>query len=198
LEAGEEAFADVEYMALDGKAKERYDMRVGYIRFKSGDYERAKVNFSKVSKVSDYYHHTLYYTSYIHYAEGELDRAEAGFRQLESNETYSRLVPFYLLQIEYRRGNYELVISQGEKLLNQKTSEKVRDDLERVVAESYFILGDYAQAVRYMTNYDPQKMGRQENYILGYSLYRMTRYDEAIVPLKAVCGADDALTQNAA
>lgn len=198
LEAGEEAFADVEYMALDGKAKERYDMRVGYIRFKSGDYERAKVNFSKVSKVSDYYHHTVYYTSYIHYAEGELDRAEAGFKQLESNETYSRLVPFYLLQIEYRRGNYELVISQGEKLLNQRTSEKVRDDLERVVAESYFILGDYAQAVRYMTNYDPQKMGRQENYILGYSLYRMTRYDEAIVPLKAVCGADDALTQNAA
>lgn len=199
MEAADDAFAKVEYMALDGNAKERYDMRVGYIRFMSGDYERAKVNFSKVSKVSDYYPHALYFTSYIHYIEDELDRAEMGFKQLEEHEAYASLIPFYLLQIEYRRGNYELVIAQGEKLLNQRTRENVRDDLERVIAESYFILGDYAQAVRYMTNYAPKKMGRQENYILGYSLYRMTRYEEAVLPLQSVVGgAEDALAQNAA
>ena len=198
LAKGEEVFANVEYMALDNSARERYDMRIGYIRFKAGDYERAKVNFSKVSKMCEYYPHALYYTSYIHYAEGELDRAKAGFEQLVSDETYGRLVPFYLLQIEYRRGNYDVVIAQGEKLLNQKTTESMRDDLERVIAESYFVREDYAQAVRYMASYAPQKMGRQENYILGYSLYRMTRYSDAVAPLKLVCGAEDALTQNAA
>ena len=198
LEKGEKAFADVEYMALDSGARERYDMRMGYIRFKAGDYERAKVNFSKVSKLCEYYPHALYYTSYIHYAHGELDRAKAGFEQLVSNETYGMLVPFYLLQIEYRRGNYDVVISQGEKLLNQRTTDSMRDDLERIIAESYFVRNDFAQAVRYMASYSPQKMGRQENYILGYSLYRMTRYSDAVLPLKSVCGAEDALTQNAA
>lgn len=40
-------------------------------------------------------------------------------------------------------------------------------------------------------------MGRNENYLLGYSLYRQARYNEARPYLQQVCGADDALTQNA-
>lgn len=196
-EQGERVFADVDYKALDGRARERYDMRMGYIRFQEGDYARAKSHLSKVSKLSDYYPHALYFTSYMNYVGGELESAKEGFRQLASNETYRDLVPFYLLQIEYRKGNYNYVISEGEKLLNQTTS-KTRDDLVRIIAESYFVKGDYAQAARHITTYSPEKMGRQENYILGYSLYRMARYSDAVAPLKAVCGYEDALTQNAA
>ena len=40
-------------------------------------------------------------------------------------------------------------------------------------------------------------MDRAENYILGYSLYRTTNYQQAQPALQKVCGADDALTQNA-
>jgi TolA-binding protein len=197
MERGERVFAEVDYKALDGRARERYDMRMGYIRFKEGDYARAKGHLSKVSKMSDYYPHALYYTSYMNYVGGELESAKEGFRQLASNDAYRDLAPFYLLQIEYRKGNYNYVISEGEKLLNQTTS-KTRDDLVRIISESYFVKGDYAQAARYITTYSPDKMGRQENYILGYSLYRMARYSDAVAPLKAVCGYEDALTQNAA
>ena len=158
---------------------------------------RAKNHLSRVSKMSDYYPHALYYTSYMNYVGGELETAKSGFMQLASNDAYRDLAPFYLLQIEYRKGNYNYVISEGEKLLNQATS-KTRDDLVRIIAESYFVKGDYAQAARYIATYSPEKMSRQENYILGYSLYRMARYSDAVAPLKAVCGYEDALTQNAA
>ena len=194
---GERVFAEVDYKALDGRARERYDMRMGYIRFQEGDYMRAKNHLSRVSKMSDYYPHALYYTSYMNYVGGELETAKSGFMQLASNDAYRDLAPFYLLQIEYRKGNYNYVISEGEKLLNQATS-KTRDDLVRIIAESYFVKGDYAQAARYIATYSPEKMSRQENYILGYSLYRMARYSDAVTPLKAVCGYEDALTQNAA
>ena len=194
---GERVFAEVDYKALDGRARERYDMRMGYIRFQEGDYMRAKNHLSRVSKMSDYYPHALYYTSYMNYVGGELETAKSGFMQLASNDAYRDLAPFYLLQIEYRKGNYNYVISEGEKLLNQATS-KTRDDLVRIIAESYFVKGDYAQAARYIATYSPEKMSRQENYILGYSLYRMARYSDAVAPLKAVCGYEDALTQNAA
>ena len=194
---GERVFAEVDYKALDGRARERYDMRMGYIRFQEGDYMRAKNHLSRVSKMSDYYPHALYYTSYMNYVGGELETAKSGFMQLASNDAYRDLAPFYLLQIEYRKGNYNYVISEGEKLLNQSTS-KTRDDLVRIIAESYFVKGDYAQAARYIATYSPEKMSRQENYILGYSLYRMARYSDAVAPLKAVCGYEDALTQNAA
>ena len=197
MEEGERVFADVDYKALDARARERYDMRVGYIRFKEGDYPRAKGHLAKVSKLSDYYPHALYYTSYMNYAEGELESAKEGFKQIANTDAYRTLAPFYLLQIEYRKGNYDYVISEGEKLLNQTTS-KTRDDLVRIIAESYFVKGDYGQAARYIATYSPESMGRQENYILGYSLYRMARYSDAVSPLKAVCGYEDALTQNAA
>ena len=194
---GERIFADVDYKALDATMRERYDMRMGYIRFVEGDYPRAKGHLSKVSKLSEYYPHALYYNSYMAYVDGELELAKDGFEQLASYDAYSTLAPFYLLQIEYRKGNYDYVIAEGERLLNQTTS-KTRDDLVRIVAESYFVKEDYAQAARYISTYTPENMGRHENYILGYSLYRMARYSDAVAPLKAVCGYEDALTQNAA
>lgn len=194
---GERIFADVDYKALDARERERYDMRMGYIRFLEADYPRAKTHLKRVSKISDYYPHAQYYLAYMHYLDGEFISAEEIFRTLASTEEYSSLAPFYLLQIEYRRDNYDYVISEGEKLLNQ-TMPATRDDLVRIIAESYFIKGDYAQAARYIVNLSSESTGRQENYILGYSLYRMARYSDAVAPLKAACGYEDALTQNAA
>jgi TolA-binding protein len=103
------------------------------MRFAEGDYIRAKSHLAKISKISEYYPHALYYTSYIHYANGELESAKEGFTQLKSTDAYRDLAPFYLLQIEYRKGNYDYVIAEGEKLLNQTTS-KTRDDLLRIIA----------------------------------------------------------------
>lgn len=197
MEDAERLFAEVDYKSLDPHSRERYDMRVGYMRFAEGDYIRAKSHLAKISKISEYYPHALYYTSYIHYANGELESAKEGFKQLKSTDAYRDLAPFYLLQIEYRKGNYDYVIAEGEKLLNQTTS-KTRDDLLRIIAESYFLKEDYAQAARYIASYSPEIMGREENYILGYSLYRIARYNDAVTPLKRVCGPEDALTQNAA
>ena len=195
--SAEQVFSEVDYKALDGRERERYDMRLGYIRFLEEDYPRAKTHLAKVSKQSAYYPHALYYMSYMSYKDGELERAAEGFRKLSNDDSYRLLAPFYLLQIEYRKGNYDYVIAEGDKLLGQATSD-TRDDLVRIVAESHFIKGDYAQAARHIVAYTPEKMGRQENYILGYSLYRLARYSDAVKPLAAVCGAKDALTQNAA
>lgn len=193
----EREFAEVDYKALDKRNRERYDIRMGYIYFLQKDYLMAIQHFSKIAKSSEYYPHALYYRSYIRYYNGENSVAREGFRQLTDNDTYRYLIPFYLLQIEYREGNYDYVIAEGAKLLDV-ASETTRPDLERIIAESYFVKGDYANAIRYISEYPATLMGRQENYILGYSLYRMARYKEAIAPLAKVCGANDALTQNAA
>ena len=196
LSVAEEEFERVRYEALDAREKERYDIRVGYIRFVEGDYAAASDRFQRISRQSDYYPHALYYLSYIAYVDESFDVATKGFKELEDVEPYRGLAPFYLIQIEYRRGNYDYVVESGEQLINAANGE-VYDDLVRVMAEAYFAKRDYSQAIRYIKQYPASKMGRQENYIEGYSLYRMTRYGEAMEPLKSVCGADDDLTQNA-
>lgn len=189
-------FDEVDYKALSARERERYDIRVGYIRFLEGDYPAAERHFGRVSKLSEYYPHALYYRSYIAYKRGDNIIAADGFTQLKEYDSYRSLAPFYLMQIEYRKGNYDYVVTEGVELLSN-ASEHTSDDLERIIAESYFVGGDYANAIRYISLYPEARMGRQENYILGYSLYRMARYKDAVTPLARVCGAEDALTQNA-
>lgn len=189
-------FERVEYKGLDAREKERYDIRMGYLSFMDGDYDAAREYFSKIAKHSEYYAHARYYLSYLSYADGDFEEAKRGFSELANHDTYRVIIPYYLLQIEYRNANYDYVIEHGVALLDSANS-AVRDDLVRIIAESCFNKGDYAQTIRYISDYPASKMGRQENYIKGYSLYRMARYNDAIAPLVKVCGPDDALTQNA-
>lgn len=191
-----DGFEQVEYKGLDAREKERYDIRMGYLSFMDGDYDAAREYFSKIAKHSEYYAHARYYLSYISYADGDFEEAKRGFSELAAHDTYRVIIPYYLLQIEYRNANYDYVIEHGVELLDNANS-AVRDDLVRIIAESCFNRGDYAQAIRYISDYPASKMGRQENYIKGYSLYRMARYNDAIAPLAKVCGPDDSLTQNA-
>lgn len=195
-DVAERELAKVEYRGLDAREKERYDIRVGYMRFCEGDYEAAADHFLRIATHSDYYPHALYYTSYIDYVSGRLDEAREGFTKLKTHDAYCDLVPYYLLQIEYRNANYDGVIEQGVALMSYAKG-TVLEDLTRIVAESYFKKGDFSQTIRYISDYPESRMGRQEHYIKGYSLYRMARYNDAIEPLSKVCGADDALTQNA-
>ena len=196
MSQAKELFEAVDYKALDAQERERYDIRMGYICFVDGDYTKANLHMQKIPTVSEYYPHALYYTSYITYAENRNADAERNFKALAKYQPYDELVPFYLLQLEYRKGNYDYVIAEGERLISQ-TSQNTYNDLVRIIAESYFIKGDYANAIRYISKYPAEDMSRQEYYIQGYSLYRMARYGEAIKPLVKVCGAMDALTQNA-
>ncbi|MDE6861183.1 MAG: tetratricopeptide repeat protein [Alistipes sp.] len=194
--AADEEFAGVDYRLLDASQRERYDVRVGYIRLKQGRLAESASHFSNISAKSDYSDHAVYYRAYIDYKQGRYDSAYDGFRSIERSAAYAPVIPYYLVQIEYRRGNYAYVVDKGEALLKDASAD-LRSDLVRVVAESWFHLDDYAQAVRYMTMYPAEDMGREEYYILGYSLYRLARYNEARAALERVCGADDALTQNA-
>ena len=196
FEAAENHLSMVDYMGLTAREKERYDIRMGYIRFLKGDYLTATTRFKLIPEKSEYYAHALYYLSYIDYASGRYDSAREGLSQLTDHDSYRSIVPYYLLQIEYCERNYDYVISRGEELLTVSTK-SVRDDLVRIIAESHFVEGDYQMALKYINEYPESMYTRQENYIKGYSLYRLARYRDAINPLREVCGAMDGLTQNA-
>lgn len=196
LRAADEEFAGVDRRLLDASQRERYDVRVGYIRLKQGRLDESDALFSNISSKSEYSDHAVYYRAYIDYKQGRYESAGEGFRSIEHSAAYSPVIPYYLVQIEYKRGNYRYVVDHGETLLKD-ADDSLRADLVRVMAESWFHLDDYAQAVRYMNMYPAADMGREEYYIMGYSLYRLTRYNEARAALERVCGADDALTQNA-
>lgn len=196
--SAEEVMQKVNYDKLNPESRDRYDLRMGYLAFMSGDYPVAKTHFGNITGKGDYADHALYYTSYMAYAEGDIARAREGFTQLKGSVQYGDLMPHYLLQLDFKEGNYRSVVEQGDAIIANTTEEQARQ-LHRMMSESWFQLSNYEKAVRYMELYKALggEMGRVENYIMGYSLHRRTLYAEAAPYLREACGADDMLTQNA-
>ena len=188
----------VNYKSLSPQQRDRYDLRMGYSRFLSGDYNEAEQFFKRIADNSDYAEHATYYQSYIAYTRGKYDVAREGFNSLLKSPQYRDLMPFYVMQIDFKEGKYRNVVEGGDALISTTTPEQAMQ-IERIMAESWFQLDDYTRAEEYMSRYMAHggKMGRVENYIMGYSLHRRTLYDKALPYLREACGADDLLTQNA-
>ena len=188
----------VSYKALNTENKEKYNMRMGYIEFTAGNHDEAYRLFSTLSPTGNYADHAIYYKAYIHYAKGEFKEAYKGFEQLKNSDNYSKVIPYYLFQIEFARGNYQYVVKSGDELLKQSV-EVERTELMRVVAEAWYRLQGYNKSYLYMSMYQRSggKMGREENYILGYSAYRSTDYATAVDALRKVAEGNDELAQNA-
>ncbi|MBR2030797.1 MAG: tetratricopeptide repeat protein [Alistipes sp.] len=188
----------VSYKALTVENKERYNMRMGYIEFTSGNHDKAYELFSTLSPTGNYADHATYYKAYIHYFREEYKEAYKGFESLRKSDNYAKVIPYYLFQIEFARGNYQYVVKSGDELLKQSV-EVERTELMRVIAEAWYRLQGYNKSFLYMSMYQRSggKMGREENYILGYSAYRSTDYATAIEALRKVAEGSDELAQNA-
>lgn len=198
MKRAREAFEKTDYKALGRARKEQYDVRMGYVEFTDGDYDKAFGYFDRIGPQSEYADHALYYKSYIDYAEGRYGRAKQGFTALQRSDAYRDVVPYYLLQIEFHEGNYRYVVENGGKLVQRAVPER-RRELERVIAESWFRLGDFNRTIEHLDAFTAAggELDRDGSYLMGFSLYRTARYPEAAEYLRRACGAEDALTQNA-
>ncbi|MEG1672567.1 MAG: tetratricopeptide repeat protein [Alistipes sp.] len=198
MKAAARTFAEVNYTMLDARRREQYDIRMGYVAFSANRYDEAYKYFDRVDSRSEYADHALYYKSYIEYARGHYALAKQGFNRLSGSAAYGSLVPYYLLQLEFMEGNYRYVVDRGDALI-AKAVLSHRLELERVMAESWYHLDDFERTIRYLGAFgrDGGEFTRNEEYLMGYALYRTARYADAEGYLRRACGTDDALTQNA-
>ena len=188
----------VDYKALSFDDKEKYNMRKGYIEFIAGNYDKANDLFSKLSLTGNYADHAVYYKSYILYARGQYKEASKGFETLKNSDNYAKIIPYYLFQIKFAQGDYTYVVNNGDALMRQSVDVQ-RTELMRVMAESWYHLQNYKKAYLYISMYQRSggNMGREENYLIGYSAYRSTDYSVAIDALRKVAEGSDELAQNA-
>lgn len=193
-----ETLTTVDYRALDRSQRDEYDLKMGYLEFGREDYDAALGYFDRIGARSDYFEQALYYKSYIAYVREDYARASSGFERLLQSDAYGEVAPYYLLQIRFRQGDYRYVVERGEELIRRTVPHR-QAELCRVMAESWFRLGEYGKPLDYLDAYVKAggEMGRNENYLYGFSLYRTARYADAADYLRKACGPDDALTQNA-
>ena len=203
--SGDYASAANKYITLDGEmltneeSRNEYYFRLGHSLFNCREYDRAYSQLRRVDGQSKYSPHIKYLLAYMEYVKGNYNSAKSQFAELSTLEAYSDIIPYYLLQLEFLQNNNQYVVNNGGALLTKVHGARAKE-IARVIAQSWFNLGDYSQALDYIVNYQELggRMGREEMYILGFCTYKMKSYEKAAVSLQKACGPNDELTQNAA
>ena len=198
----EEAFAEYRTIPADAfDADTRSDLlyRRAFCRLGMKDYDYAASEFAALKSDRRYSEHSAYYLAYIDYAEGNYSKAERGFSAIKSNSRFYGESQFYLCQIDFKDGNYNETIDRGTSLLGKKLPTEMKSELNRIVGESEYQLGNNDDAISYLNDYvaSVDTPERSALYALGVCEFRKADYDNAKTHLAEVTSGDDAMAQSA-
>ena len=146
-----------EYDSVDFERLNRADLPLYTYRrmlsqIKTGHYKEARNSLAGIRNNPAYKEAYTFYTAYLDYIDGDYDTAYNGFSKVRSGEQGLEAA-YYLTQIDYKRGEYERVADSGKNLLLSLKDPELAPELNRVTGLSFFKLGNYTEARRYLNNY---------------------------------------------
>lgn len=168
----------------------------GYSYFVTKNIDKAKLDLAEIKDVDNKYAHPAnYYYSHIAYQEKNYEMALTGFNRLLNNETFGPVVPYYITQIYFIQGKFDEVVKAAPSLLQDTANIQKEGEINRMVAESYFNMKDYGNALGYFKKADLG--GAQGNYAIGYCYYQIKDYKNAVLHFEKATDNKDSLAQNA-
>lgn len=185
---------------LSPEQQEAYSFRLAYSLLQTGDMERARGYFSRISQIGHTYKDaSIYYVAYIDYATGKYNNALIEFSRLKENPEFREQSLYYISQIYFIQNKYEKVVSEAEQLLSFYPNSKNNTELYRILGNSYYHLGDQNKAINMLSKYvsSTDQPLRGDLYILGVCYYNKGQYSSAVDALSQTVRENDALTQNA-
>ncbi|MCG3166718.1 MAG: Lipopolysaccharide assembly protein B [Bacteroidia bacterium] len=182
---------------LNNEELAEYYFKSGYSYFMLTDFKNAKTNLDQIKGVENKYAAPAsYYSAHISYIEENYETALQDFLKLENDKIFSNVVPFYITQLYFMQKKYDKVIEYGTPLLSSANTKRT-PEIAKLVGESHFNKEQYKEAVPQLTFFIDNAgiITREDNYQLGYALYKTGDYDKAITYLEKVAGDADKLTQ---
>jgi len=188
----------VDFTDLKEYQKVEFNYRKGYCFFVDSNYAEAKKSLIQVKDLdSKYKAPATYYYSHIAYLEKNYETARLGFESLRDDEYFNPIVPFYIIQIYYLQGKYDKILEIGPGLL-EKSSEKRKPDITRMIGEAYYNTNLFKESIPYFEQYIEKSSiqpTRSDFYQLGYASYRCNQLDKAIKSFAEVTSEKDSLCQ---
>ncbi len=193
-----ERFEMVSPRELDANQSTEYHFMLGHSYFMEHDNIKARASFYQIKDGdSKYATPALYYYSHINYIDKNYETALEGFLKLRGDDTFSGIAPYYIAQIYFMQQKYEKVIEYAPNLIDS-VSAKRKDEVMRVVGESYYRLGRYKEAIPYLDQYAKSKSPSvEDNYQLGYSYYQTGDCANAIKYFEKASHSASSMGQNA-
>ncbi len=177
---------------------EQYNFNNGYVYFKAKRYEEAKSYFNKVSTSQKYGSQAKYYLGFIAYEGDDYEEANKNFEEVKGEERYSEDLSYYQADMNFKLGNFQKAIDMGKEQYEQSSPEE-KSQLSKIIGESYFNLGNYAEAIPYLKAYKGTrgKWNNTDYYQLGYAYYKQNEYENAISEFNKIIDGKNDVAQNA-
>ncbi len=195
-----ELFKECNFEALPDKERDECILRLATSYQQTDDLAEAKVWFRVLKEIStDYRRDAVYNLAYIDYVEKHYDEALAGFESLKNDKVYASLIPYYIGEIQLLKENYREAADIASAYLDKYPTKKDAPQMERILGEARFQLGDYQGAIAPLERYRQEATvpTRKALYELGMSYYHTGVYSQAASTLGETTYQEDALSQNA-
>ena len=194
------SYSMVRNRALDLDSDDDLLYRRAYSNLRLGNYREAERQYYELEKSPRYGGATDFYKAYIDYAQGDYDAAMEKFERIPRDSELGTQAQYYLIQIDYNKKHYRQVIDNGKQLLAAHMNDYFDAELNRLVGESNYHLGNDAEALTYLRRYLDNPEGepyRTAAYTMGVLDYRDGNYQAVVNDMLHVTDGSDALTQSA-
>ena len=205
-----QAYDEIDIDSLNPADRRMYTYRKALCLTKTGLYRQARPLFQRIGSYVDYEAPSVFYLAYLDYVDGNLDAAWDGFTEAakltEKAQSMRRDfdprgldAEYFLAQICFTRGQYREVIERGSSLLRGGNAE-LTPEIERIVGESWFKLGDESRAKSYLQSYASTPgvtPASSAVYALGVIDFDEGRYEEAARRFSQLTEENDAIGQSA-
>lgn len=194
------SYSLVRNRSLDIDADEDLEYRRAYCNLRLGNYREAERQYHELDRSPRYAGASEFYKAYLDYAQGDYDEARLKFSHIPQDSELGFQSQYYLTQIEYNKKRYSDVIDQGKALLEEHGNDYFDAELNRLVGESYYHLGNDREARTYLRRYMDNPEGepyRTAAYTMGVLDYRDGNYQSVVNNMLHVTDGSDALAQSA-
>ena len=194
------SYSLVRNRALDLNSDEDLDYRRAYCNLRLGNYREAEHQYYELERSPRYKGASEFYKAYIDYAQGNYDTAREKFTQIPQNSELGYQSQYYITQIDFNKAKYRQVIERGKELLAAQQNDYFDAELNRLVGESNYHLGNDVEARTYLRRYMNNPEGepyRTAAYTMGVLDFRDGNYDATINDMLHVIDGSDALAQSA-
>lgn len=215
-------YSELNTESMDAKSRELYAFRKGVSQTMSGEFDKARATFRRLEEHKSYRTKAKFYLAYIDYVNFDYASAYDGFRAVKDASAAQderrngkfryfsdKYVPtgfeaeYFMAQIDYIEGRWQQAATLGEKMLTEKPIPELEGEMQRVVGESLFKLGDEGQAREYLQKY-LSRCDRENTpavasaiYSMGAILYADRDYEGAMRMMDKLTGNNDEISQSA-
>ena len=188
--------------ALDDDSDEDVLYRRAYSDLMLQNYSEAKELYDKLSKTKQYSTASTFYNAYIEYANARYSDAYDLFDKVDRVGELGYQSQYYMCQILYKQGDYNNAIKLGESLIDDNQNDYFTAELNRIVGESYYRMGNNANAEPYLQRFvsiceEENEAHRTASYMLGVINFNNRDYKSAINNMSTLTNVDDAIAQSA-